>query len=656
MLDFIHVSKRFGTQDVLVDVSFRVNPGEKVGVVGPNGAGKSTLFRLVVAELSPDGGEVNRPAKQTLGYLRQQLDAWRVEDSVLEYAENAVPELRVIEHELLAIEARLAENPGPADRRDVNRLGELQATFEHLGGYDLRHRAEAALCGLGFSPAGLRSLFAEQSGGWQMRAELARVLVSRPDILLLDEPTNYLDVPAIEWLHDFLRDFPGTLLLISHDRYLLNTLTRVTLEVLGGDVTRFNGNYDHYIEERRARYEQRLAAKANQDRRREQLERFVERFRAKNTKAAQVQSKVKMLERMEEIRVPQDILPAPRIRLPAPRRAGDEVMRLDEAGVSYDGVRWVFRGLNLRIERGIKAAVVGLNGRGKTTLLRVLAGVLPPGEGRRTVGSNVDLGYQAQDITDVMDPARTVFQIAKSANPDHSDGTLRAILGAFRFSGDAIEKPVEVLSGGEKVRLALVRLLLSGPNFILLDEPTTHLDIPSRQALEEALADYPGTLCLVSHDIEFIRRVADTIFDMTPAGLVRYYGNYDYYRQKIGEPAGAPPAADAVAAPAAPTRQQERKAQKREEAQRRQEFYQRQKPFREQSEAAEQRLADLEFEQCELRERINGGELAAGDYAAISRRLADIRHESEAATAAWEEAELAIEALRTEFGMAAPGG
>ena len=655
MIDFIDVSKQFGTQDVLVEASFRVNPGEKVGVVGPNGAGKSTIFRLLADEISVDGGQISRPARMTLGYLRQQLDAWKVDDSVLEYAENALPELHAIEHELLGIEARLAEAAAGTSRQDLDRLGALQSKFEHLGGYNLRHRAEAALCGLGFSPEALRGPFATLSGGWQMRAELARVLVSNPDVLLLDEPTNYLDVPAIEWLHDFLRDFPGTLLLISHDRYLLNTLTGVTLEVLGGNVTRFNGNYTHYVEERRARYDQLLASKANQDRRREQIERFVERFRAKNTKAAQVQSRVKQLERMEEIRVPQDIIPAPKIRLPAPRRAGDEVMRLEDVGLSYDGTRWVFRGLNVRIERGIKAAVVGLNGRGKTTLLRVLAGILPPNEGRRVTGSNVDLGYQAQDITDVMDPAKTVFQIARSATAEHSDGSIRALLGGFRFSGDAVDKPVDVLSGGEKVRLALARLLLTSPNFILLDEPTTHLDIPSRKALEEALADYQGTLCVVSHDIEFIRHVADTIFDMSPTGLVRYYGNYDYYRHKMTEQAAAPGALPGDDA-AAPSKQQERKAQKREEAERRQDFYQRQKPFRQRADAAEKRLADLDVEQGALLEKINGGELPGADYAAVSRRLADIQRETQTATAEWEAAELAIEELRTEFGVTQASG
>jgi ATP-binding cassette subfamily F protein 3 len=645
MIDFINVDKHFGTQDVLVQASFRVNSGEHVGIVGPNGAGKSTVFSLIVGELGCDGGSVRLPKDLRVGHLRQQLRPYAVDDTLMEYVENAVPELHGIERELTRVEHRLAEE-GDGDGTLVHALGELQTRFEDLGGYTLRTRASKTLSGLGFAESSFATPFSSFSGGWQMRAELARVLVSEPDVLLLDEPTNYLDVPAIEWLREFLRQFPGTLLLISHDRYLLNALTNVTVEVAGGTATRYSGGYSYYEREREQRQEQLLAAKQNQDRRREQLERFVERFRAKNTKASQAQSRMKMLEKMEEIELPPQMVKAPAIRLPKPSRCGAEVVRLEDAGMSYGGGVFVFRGLDIRIERGVKAAVIGANGMGKTTLLRCLAGQRELSEGRRIVGHNVELGYMSQEFADTMSPDCTVFETARAASASATESEIRAILGSFRFGGDAIDKRVEVLSGGEKVRMALVRLLLKCPNYLLLDEPTTHLDISSREALEEALRDYEGTLCLVSHDIEFIRHVANTVFELTPGGLVRYYGDYDYFKAKkteseTGEDAADPEATvKALAVPAS-----DRKVQRREEARRRRELAATLKPLKQRSAAAEKRLEELEAERDEITATMAAGSLAPEDLARFGRRLKQLPSLIEEASSEWEEAELAIEEM-----------
>ncbi|MBT4818688.1 MAG: ABC-F family ATP-binding cassette domain-containing protein, partial [Lentisphaerae bacterium] len=528
--------------------------------------------------------------------------------------------------------------------RQLKRLGDLQTEFEHQGGYQVETRAKVALGGLGFSTEDFARPFNAFSGGWQMRAELARTLVGEPDVLLLDEPTNYLDVPAVEWLRGFLGAFPGTLLLISHDRYLLNTLTRVTIEVVATQVTRYSGPYNWYMEQREQRYLQQLSAAKNQNRKREQVERFVERFRSKNTKASQVQSRVKMLEKMEVVTPVQLRMKPPRITLPPPPHSGVEVARLDDVGFAYSPGKWILRNIDVRIERGEKAAIVGLNGMGKTTLLRILAGALAPVEGKRVLGHHVNVGYLSQDFTDVMDPNATVFETARRATAERSDGEIRDLLGAFRFSGDAVTKTVQVLSGGEKVRLALSRLLLQPCNLLLLDEPTTHLDVESRESLELALRDHAGTLCLVSHDIEFVRHLAQKIIAITPSGIKLYHGGYDYYREKLAAETAAQTSL-AVETPA--TTGDERKARKREQARLRQEFFKERQPLEKRVEKCEAEVEDLEAEQAELVGALEKGDTP--DMGALSQRLGRIQQDLSQATSAWEEAALELEALTEAY-------
>jgi ATP-binding cassette subfamily F protein 3 len=652
MIQFQSVRKSFGTQDVLVAATFAVHPGERVGIVGANGAGKSTIFELICQHMEPEKGEVSVPTGQSIGYVHQQLNPHLHDDTLLEYVENAVPALRQMQSDIHVVEAALAAAAGAERERLLRRLGELQTDFEHGGGYTLRTRAEATLSGLGFTVRGFEMPFRSFSGGWQIRAELARVLVAHPDILLLDEPTNYLDVPAVEWLREFLKNFSGTLLLIAHDRYLLNSLTETTLEVMAGRVTRYNGNYRQYMLEREARHDQLLAAKKNHDRKRDQLERFVERFRSKATKAAQAQSRIKMLEKLEDVEAPPAVFRTMKIRLPPPPHCGAEVLRLEGAGFSYDGARWIFRDLDVRIERGEKVAVVGLNGLGKTTLLRHLAGKLELSAGRRVVGHHVEIGYQSQDYVEVMAPDKTVYATARESAIGRSDGDVRDLLGGFGFSGDAIDKPVAVLSGGEKVRLALARLLLQPLNLLLLDEPTTHLDVHAREALEDALRDYPGTICLVSHDIEFIRHLAGTIYAMTPDGVRKYYGNYDYYREKAVEEAAAQAGIAAAAAPAATgvAAGDDRRTQRREEARSRQEFARQRRPCELRIQRAEQASTHLEKEKSILHATLLAARPGT-DFAAINRRLTQIDTELADALAAWEAASLEIEELRRRCGL-----
>lgn len=547
----------FGAQTVLDGVSFRVNAGEHMGIVGPNGAGKSTIFGLITGEMEPDRGEVVLPKNFRLGHLRQQLFASVKDSSVLGYTLNAIPELDEMAAQIHQLETDLPSLTDDAQERALNRLGTLQHDFEHLGGYDLQSRAEAALSALGFSEEEFARPFKSFSGGWQMRAELARVLIAKPDLLLLDEPSNYLDLPAIEWLGRYLRSFEGTMLIISHDRYLLRSLTNRTLEVAGGQTTRYQGGFDYYLRERESRYAQQMAEWQNYTRKVEQVESFIRRFRAKSTKAAQVQSRVKQLEAMDVVAKPVTAPNHSRLRIAEPPHCGAKVMELVNAGFSYDGERYIFKEVDLQINKGDKIALVGFNGMGKSTLLRSLAGTYELAAGERRLGHKVVVGYQSQEFAETMPPDQTVFHVLKSVAGACAEKDIRALLGSFGFSAESIEKPVKVLSGGEKIRLAFARIFINPPNFLLLDEPTTHLDIQGCEALEQAIQDYKGTVCLVSHDIEFVQKTAEVIVAMTPPGITRFSGNYDYYQEKIGQPVeatiksnGASPSAG-IAAPIA---------------------------------------------------------------------------------------------------------
>ncbi len=638
MIEFINVSKQYGPQDVLVSADLRILAGNRIGVVGPNGAGKTTVFALITGEIVPDKGDVIIQSGIRIGYLRQVLNNTQIQTPLAEYVADAIPELRATEEQLHRIEHVLQDQPGHPDRDKLLRdLGRLQTDFEHLGGYTLRARADAALGGLGFAADTLSRPLHSFSGGWQMRAELARVLIADPDILLLDEPSNYLDLPAVEWLQRYLRAFRGTLVLISHDRYLLNTLTEDTLEINAGRCTLYPGPYDDYMSARVLRHEQLSALKKNQDQKRKQVERFIERFRAKNTKATQVQSRIKMLDKMDAIELPDHIMTRGRIRIAPPPHCGAEVMRLEKAGVTYDGNQWVLRHVDLSVQRGEKTALVGLNGLGKTTLLRMLAGVLPLNEGRRVQGHRVAPGYQTQDFAESMKPSDTAFQAVRAVAPDVHEQQIRTLLGGFGFSGDAIEKTVAVLSGGEKIRLAFARLLVKPPNFLILDEPTTHLDVHAREALEDALASYTGTLYFVSHDVEFVRRVATGIIAMEPPGIRRYPGGYDYYKEKMA-------ADNAPASTSAPDTGSKRKEQKRDRARVIQVTGAKKRKLEKNMREAEERIARLEVEQSELTNGMETGGRALS-YAEINQRLTYIPAQIEGATRAWEEAATELEEL-----------
>jgi ATP-binding cassette subfamily F protein 3 len=629
MIDFIQVSKRFGAQEVLDKVSFRINAGEHVGVVGPNGAGKSTVFGLLTGEQSADGGDIVLPKNVRLGHLHQQLHAHAQDGSLLNYSCNAVPELKTITAEIHRLEHDLQTASGDDQTRRLERLGDLQHEFEHLGGYDMKARAEAALSGLGFRESEFENPFRSFSGGWQMRAELVRTLIARPDILLLDEPSNYLDLPAVEWLQRFLRGFDGTMLLISHDRYLLESLTDRTLEISGGCAVKYSGGYTYYIKEREQRHLQQAAAYRNYQEQKEHLESFINRFRAKATKASQVQSRIKMLEKLEVVRAPSSGPNLSKLRIPPPPHCGAQIMSVENMSFSYDGKRWILRDVNLEIGHGQKIALVGFNGMGKTTLLRLLAGTLTPQAGRLSTGHNVVPGYQSQDFAETMPPEKTLLNIVRDANPAVSEREVRGLLGSFGFGGDAVSKPSGVLSGGEKIRLAFARIFINPPNFLLLDEPTTNLDIRGREALEKAIRDYQGTVCFVSHDVAFVRGAADHIIHIGPAGVVSYPGDYDYYLEKFETGNLKPEKAVTVERQTSNVQSPELKSPKAARAQRALE--------REAQKALRKMETDMEKLQGE--QQILNEQLASGDpgldYSALGIQLAEITRKLNALEAEW---------------------
>lgn len=643
MVDFQNVRKSYGERDILDGASFRVNDGERVGVVGPNGSGKTTLFSLIAGDISLDRGDISIPSRARVGYLRQQLDFFKDGETLISYASAASGELPAIQSRLHEVEGELSKAGGSKELLDE--LGHLQTLYEHLGGYEMRHRAEAALAGLGFHEEDFGRGMGEFSGGWQMRACMAKVLLGEPDILLLDEPSNYLDTPAVEWLQRRLRSFEGTLLLISHDRFLLNTLTDVTLEVDAGNVTRYPGNYDSYVKEREERRRQAVAASQNIGRRREQLERNIERFRAKASKASQVRSWVKMLDRIEDVDVPEDLHFRGRIRIPEPPHSGVETVRAEGVGHSYDGSKWILKGIDLRIERGDKIGIVGYNGTGKTTLLKILAGRIAPSEGAVSFGHKVVVGYQAQEFAEILPQEMSAFDVVKEA----AQGALpaqriREILGSFGFSGESAQKPCAVLSGGEKIRLCFARIFVNPPNFLVLDEPTTHLDIAAREALQRAVAEFSGTVCIVSHDVEFLRGAANGIIETRPPGVMRHCGDYDYYRERMALPSqedgGGKGAQEASA--------DNPRERRRERAQRRQELLKVKRELERRMVKSETLIEESELEKSSIVTALASP--AAGlDFAALNRRLKELEDGILKATGEWESAAAGLEPVQREY-------
>ena len=514
MIALSNICKQYGRRVLLVDASFQLNPGEKVGMVGPNGAGKTTVFRMIAGEESPDAGELSIPKRTTVGYFRQDVEAMSGRP-VLDEAIAGSGRLGDLHHELIDLEHAMSD-PLRADEIEtiLARFGEVQHEYQERGGYELEARAREVLHGLGLEDRQIDGDVSDLSGGWKMRVAMAKVLLGNPDVLLMDEPTNHLDIESILWLEHFIRDTRSAVLLTCHDKDFMNRVVDRVVEIDGGEMISYSGNYDYYAQERVLRETQREAAYSRQQAMLQKEQRFIERFATHAAKAAQVQSRVKKLEKIEPVELPRR-RKLVNFDFRTPARSGDDVAMLTSVVKRY-GDRTIYDGFNLTIRRGERWCVMGRNGAGKTTLLKMVSGALAPDAGTVRLGASLQMGYFAQQSLDLLDLSRTLFEQMQNDFPLESQGTLRSLLGAFQFSGDDVDKPIRALSGGEKSRLVIARMLLNPPNFLVLDEPTNHLDLETKEMLVAALANFEGTMLFVSHDRTFLRGLSNRVLELHP--------------------------------------------------------------------------------------------------------------------------------------------
>jgi ATP-binding cassette, subfamily F, member 3 len=648
MLTLSEISKAYGGRVLFADVTLQLNREDRIGLVGPNGAGKSTLFSIILGDEEADSGKVMKERNVVLGYLPQE-SAPVGDETILELATAISPEFAKLRKIILAWDS---DHHVAADHVEEIH-DDAHNRFHELGGYQLDAKAKQILSGLGFREKDFDRPARELSGGWVMRAHLARLLVQEPDLLLLDEPTNHLDLEALLWFQEYLTTYPGAIVVISHDREFLNHIVSGIVEIRSSKLNRYRGNYDDFLVQRAAAEEQLLAAYKNQQKEIERLQLFADRFRAKASKASQAQSKLKQIDRMEKIEAPVNDTSKIGFSFPQPLRSGQKVITLENIHFAY-GENVVYRSMDFLAERDQRIVLVGPNGAGKSTLLKILAGVVIPQSGTRTLGHNAKAGYYSQYRVEMLQESRTVFEEAMDTPSRVTEQSIRTLLGSFLFRGDDVFKKVSVLSGGEKSRLALVKLLLDPPNLLLMDEPTTHLDMASIDALVGALKQFKGTLVFISHDVYFIRALSGHVVHVNAGKLTHYPGGYQYYLDKTkatsaraaltsggssGKLTNSSP--NNSAQKIAPAVKVDRKEQKRLEALQRQSRSGEKKAQQQVVHKLEKEIQELEAKQTELTAELENPETynKPGRAQEINRELAHVQERLAKATPEWEAAE-----------------
>lgn len=641
-----------GDRKLLDGVSTFINPGERIGLVGPNGAGKSTLLKIIMEIQEADEGSVSLANEETLGYLPQDGVDPDFTLTVLEEVEMAFSELFDLEMKVKGIQEKLSQvDPQSSEyEKLMERYGLLQTELESSGLYELRSQVEKVLMGLGFTEEDFHRNTSEFSGGWLMRIALAKLLLRRPTYLLLDEPTNHLDIESLQWMENFLNNYEGAVVVVSHDRAFLDTITNRTLALRNGDISDYAGNYSFYEKKWEEERELLLNAKKNQEKQIKETQEFIDRFRYKATKARQVQSRIKQLEKMEQIEL-EDEQSNVSFRFPEPERSGQVVMKLADLHKSYDGHE-VFSGIDYEIERGDKVAIVGPNGAGKSTLIRILAGNEPFQEGDRIEGHNVTVNYFAQHQADELDPGRDALETMHDAGSGAKESKLRTILGCFLFQGDDVFKKVKVLSGGEKSRLALAKMLLSPANFLIFDEPTNHLDMSSKNILQQAIQQYEGTCVIVSHDRAFLDPIVNKVLEVQPGYIKTYLGNVSYYLDRKKEEVESEAASESAQQNENESSQLSRKEQRRIEAERRNERNRRTKPIRDKIQSVEKEIEKIENRIGEIEEAMAEPDFYddADKVKKFSLEYDQLKADLTDRYSQWEENQQRLELIEVELG------
>jgi ATPase subunit of ABC transporter with duplicated ATPase domains len=535
MIRIENISKQLSHRILFIEASAALNKGEKIGLVGPNGAGKTTVFRMITGEEQPDEGQVAVEKGVTIGYFNQDVGEMEGRSAVAEVMDGAGP-VSIVAAELRELETAMVD-PDRLDEMDaiIERYGEVQARYEELDGYALDGRAREVLSGLSFTQEMMDGDVGKLSGGWKMRVALARILLMRPDVMLLDEPSNHLDLESLIWLEEFLKNYEGALLMTSHDREFMNRIVTKLIEIDGGGLTTYSGDYEFYEQQRALNEKHQLAQFERQQAMLAKEIKFIERFKARASHAAQVQSRVKKLDKIERVEPPKRRQVVAFEFQPAPR-SGEDVINLKNVHKSY-GSRSIYEGLDFMVRRKERWCIMGINGAGKSTLLKLVTGSTEPDKGTVALGASVKMGYFAQHAMDLLDGERTVFETLEREFPRAGQGPLRALAGCFGFSGDDVEKRCRVLSGGEKARLVMAIMLFDPPNLLVLDEPTNHLDLDTKEMLIQALSEYEGTMLFVSHDRHFLGALSNRVLELTPDGIHEYGGGYTEYVARTGHEA-----------------------------------------------------------------------------------------------------------------------